>query len=217
MRNIKALAGLVSSLLLGGTGIALANSPFHETPAGPRALPGDRLPPFAMLDANGDLPLSPPPLPAGVTMPRPFGPPESTAPGPNLDEATRMARAAVLACRRQGYRVGAAVVDSSGEARAMLTDDGADGSHVFVAMRKTEVVRGFAMASSAASAAVGRDPALKAKVTPAMFVEGGALPILRGGRLIGAIGVSGAAGIPIGHNDEVCAAAGLRAFAGPRR
>jgi uncharacterized protein GlcG (DUF336 family) len=42
-----------------------------------------------------------------------------------------------------------------------------------------------------------------------MFVEGGALPILEKGQVIGAIGVSGAAGAPIGHQDEVCAAAGL--------
>jgi uncharacterized protein GlcG (DUF336 family) len=40
-------------------------------------------------------------------------------------------------------------------------------------------------------------------------VEGGALPIMVGGEVIGAIGVSGAAGSPIGHQDEVCAQAGL--------
>ena len=51
-----------------------------------------------------------------------------------------------------------------------------------------------------------------AKVTPAMFVEGGALPIRRGGKVIGAIGVSGAAGKIIGRQDEICAAAGLRAL-----
>jgi uncharacterized protein GlcG (DUF336 family) len=42
-----------------------------------------------------------------------------------------------------------------------------------------------------------------------MFVEGGGLPIVVGGETIGAIGVSGAAGTPIGHQDEVCAQAGL--------
>jgi len=142
---------VAAALALGAGGLALAQSPFHEVPAGPRALPGDRLPPFAMLDENGGLALVPPPLPPGVHLPKPGDPPESTAPGPSLAKATRMTRAAVLACQRQGYRVGATVIDSAGEARAMLTTDGADGSHVFVAMRKAEVAMAFDMPSSAAS------------------------------------------------------------------
>jgi uncharacterized protein GlcG (DUF336 family) len=200
-----------AGLAFGAAGIALANSPFHELPAGPHALPGDRLPPFAMLTEQGDLPLSPPPLPPGVHVPRLGDPPESTAPGPNLVQATRMARAAVMACQHQGYRVAATIVDSAGEARAMLTADGADGSHVFVAMRKAIVVMAFGQSSAQAREAIAKDRNLLQRVTPAMFVEGGAVPIMRGGRLIGAIGVSGAAGMPIGHNDEVCAIAGLGA------
>ncbi|WP_225007285.1 GlcG/HbpS family heme-binding protein [Novosphingobium percolationis] len=204
---------LMAGVVLAGTAVAQpARKPFHETPAGPRALPGDRLPPFAMIDDKGDLPLVPPPLPPGVHLPQPGDGPESTAPGPNLIEATRMAQAALAACSHDGFRVGVAVVDSVGEARALLTADGADGSHVFVAMRKTEVVRAFGMASGAANAALQKDAGLRAKVTLAMFVEGGALPILRDGKLIGAIGVSGAAGMPVGHQDEVCAAAGLAAL-----
>ncbi len=198
-------------LVVGLAAPVLGNSPFHEEIAGPRALPGDRLPPFAMTRENGDLPLEPPPLPPGLHMPRPGDPPEATAPGPNLVEATRMANAAVLACRVQGYRVAASVVDSSGEARAMLTDDGADGSHVFVAQRKAIVTIAFGMPSSEVNSLLRGDRSQMAKVTPAMFVEGGAVPIRRAGRVIGAIAVSGAAGIPVGHNDEVCALAGLRA------
>jgi uncharacterized protein GlcG (DUF336 family) len=208
--------GIVVLALAGGAG--LAQSPFHETVAGPRALPGDRLPPFAMLTADGQLPLMPPPLPPGAHLPRPGDPPESTAPGPSLAEATRIAQAALAACSRAGYRVGVAVVDSRGEARAMLTADGADGSHVFVGQRKAIVTLAFGgRPSSAAGALIQHDKAELAKVTPAMFVEGGALPIRRAGQLIGAVGVSGAAGMPIGHNDEICAAAGLKALAVPRR
>ena len=48
-----------------------------------------------------------------------------------------------------------------------------------------------------------------ARVTPNMFVEGGALPIRIGDQVIGAIGVSGAGGTVIGRQDELCAAAGL--------
>jgi uncharacterized protein GlcG (DUF336 family) len=51
---------------------------------------------------------------------------------------------------------------------------------------------------------------LLARVKPNMFVMGGAIPIMQGDTVIGAIGVSGAGGVPFGHQDEVCAAAGLQ-------
>ena len=123
--------------------------------------------------------------------------------------AIEAAQAAVESCNATGYRVGVAVVDSVGEARSMLTADGSDGSHVFVAMRKALTAVTFKMPSSKAHELVPKDNAMLARVTPNMFVEGGALPIVVGGETIGAIGVSGAAGIPVGKKDEECAAAGL--------
>ena len=188
---------------------AAADSPFHDQPASSRSLPGDNLPPFAMLDEHGGL-IPVPPMPAGLLHRGPGAPPESTARGPALEISIAAARAAVETCAAAGYRVGAAVIDSAGEARAMLTADGSDGSHVFVAMRKALTALRFGMASSGANAAVAKDKTLLARVTPNMFVEGGALPIIVDGAAIGAIGVSGAAGTPIGRQDEVCAAAGLR-------
>ena len=204
------IAALVMGLGLGmGVGDAQAGEkPFHDQPASPRSVPGDLLPPFAMLDDSGKLaPL--PPLPPGGLHMGPGSPPESTAPGPTLVQATAAARAAIAACSAAGYRVGVTVIDSVGEARAMLTADGSDGSHVFVAMRKALAALAFGMPSSEANSKVPADPALLARVTPAMFVEGGALPIYAGKEIVGAIGVSGAAGQPIGHQDEVCAAAAI--------
>jgi uncharacterized protein GlcG (DUF336 family) len=188
---------------------AAADSVFHDVPDSPRSLPGDRLPPFGMLDAKGHL-VPTPPIPAGGLHRGPGSPPESTAPGPSLDLAIEAALAALQSCSAAGYRVGVTVVDSVGDARAMLTADGSDGSHVFVAQRKALTAVIFAMPSSKANDLVPKDKALLARVTPAMFVEGGALPIIVGKTTIGAIGVSGAAGTPIGHQDEVCAAAGVQ-------
>jgi len=187
---------------------AAADSVFHDQPDSPRSLPGDRLPPFGMLDAGGRL-VPTPPIPAGGLHRGPGSPPESTARGPGLDLSMEAALAALQSCGKAGYRVGVTVVDSVGEARAMLTADGSDGSHVFVAMRKALTAVTFEMPSSRANELVPKDKTLLARVTPAMFVEGGALPIVVGGTTIGAIGVSGAAGTPIGHQDEVCAAAGI--------
>ncbi|HEV7691722.1 MAG TPA: heme-binding protein [Hyphomonadaceae bacterium] len=211
-----ALAVLVFGL---GGAAALAQlparkpGPFGDKPAGPQSLPGDNLPPFNMLDASGKL----------VPMPKLDGPlhkdsgePESSAPGPNLDIATKMARAAVDACKKKGFRVGATVIDSVGEARVMLTADGSDGSHVFVAQRKALTALVFGTTSLKANEDVTSGAAPLSKVTPDMFVMGGGVPIFKDGKLIGAIGVSGAAGgPPPGKADEDCASAGLKA-GGPK-
>jgi uncharacterized protein GlcG (DUF336 family) len=103
-----------------------------------------------------------------------------------------------------------AVIDSAGEARALLTADGSDGSHVFVAMRKALTALTFETPSSHVADIVSKDKSMLARVTPNMFVMGGAVPIVAGHTTIGAIGVSGAAGVPFGHQDEACAQAGLR-------
>jgi uncharacterized protein GlcG (DUF336 family) len=212
MRNKCTGLALCSAWALGsGLGLAhaAADSPFHDRAASPRSLPADNVPPFAMLDDNGNLVPAPPVLPS-VARRGPNAEPESTAPGPSLSQAIEAARAAVDTCAASGYRIGVAVIDSVGEARALLTADGSDGSHVFVAMRKALVALRFEMPSSKASELVPKDPELLARVTPNMFVASGAVPIMVSGETIGAIGVSGARGSVMGQQDEVCAAAGLR-------
>jgi uncharacterized protein GlcG (DUF336 family) len=84
--------------------------------------------------------------------------------------------------------------------------EGSDGGHVYVAVRKALVALTFKMPSSEAAAAVQKDKALLGRVTPNMFVMEGAVPLMAGNEIIGAIGASGAAG---GDQDEVCAIAGL--------
>jgi uncharacterized protein GlcG (DUF336 family) len=207
-QHMKKAAVLVCAggLMLTTLGIA-AESIFHDKPDSPRSLPADNLPPFGMLDAKGQL-VPTPPLPPGGLHRGPGSAPESTARGPSLDLAVEAARAAVDSCAAAGYRIGATVIDSVGEARAMLTADGSDGSHVFVAMRKALTALKFKMTSAEANRLVSKDKTLLAKVTPNMFVEAGAVPLMVGTEVIGAIGVSGAGGTKIGQQDEACAAAG---------
>jgi len=195
-------------LLAGALVYAAAATPFQDRPASARSLPADNLPPFGMLDDRGQL-VPEPPMPAGALHRGPGSSPESSARGPTLSLAVEAARAAVDACAAAGYRIGVTVIDSAGEARAMLSADGTDGSHVFVAMRKALTALALRMPSSRASELVWRDPALLARVTPNMFVAGGALPIMLGDELIGAIGASGAGGAVIRRQDERCAMAGL--------
>jgi uncharacterized protein GlcG (DUF336 family) len=206
----KTLMAIAIGAISVGASASATEGPFHDKPASPRSLPADNLPPFRMLDDNGNLvPL--PVMQPGAGMHRGAGaPPETTAAGPSLMLAVEAAHAAIETCNASGYRIGVAVIDSAGEARAMLTANGSDGSHVFVAMRKALTALEFRMPSSEASDAVPKDKALLARVKPNMFVMGGAVPIMQGDTVIGAVGVSGAGGVPFGHQDEVCAAAGLK-------
>jgi uncharacterized protein GlcG (DUF336 family) len=217
MRNRRTALAWIGAWLLcvgaSGTAWAAADSP-HDRSASPRSLPADNVPSFGILDDAGNL-VTAPTASAGARR-APNSEPESDAPGPSLALAIEAARAAVDTCAAAGYRIGAAVIDSVGEARALLTADGSDGSHVFIAMRKALTALRFEMPSSQASEIVPKDPELLARVTPNMFVAGGAVPIKHNGETIGAIGVSGAGGRSgpatggVGRQDEACAAAGLR-------
>jgi uncharacterized protein GlcG (DUF336 family) len=209
---MKATHLLLSGTLCALAGVAYqalaATGPFGDKPDSPHSLPADNLPPFRMLDAQGNL-VPIPPLPPGGLHHDAGDAPESTARGPTLALALEAAEAAIESCRSKGFRIGVAVIDSSGEARAMITADGADGSHVFVGMRKALTALALEMPSAKAADLVASDKALLARLKPNMFVMGGALPIMVNHETIGAIGVSGAAGVPFGHQDELCAATGL--------
>jgi uncharacterized protein GlcG (DUF336 family) len=208
--NNRQRAVLCAGLITFNLCALAADGPFHDAPASPRSLPADNLPPFRMLDDSGNL-VPIPPMPPGAGMHRGAGsPPESTAPGPSLNAAIDAARTAVDTCGAAGYGVGVAVVDSVGEARALLTADGSDGSHIFVATRKALTALAFEMPSSSAVDALAKAPSLLSKVKPNMFVMAGAVPIVVNHATVGAIGVSGAGGSPFGHQDEVCAAAGVK-------
>jgi len=87
----------------------------------------------------------------------------------------------------------------------MLSADGSDGSHIFVAERKALTALEFKMSSAQARQQVPKDPVLVARVKPNMFVQFGAFPITNGNQVIGAIGYSGG-------DDEACAKAGLDAI-----
>jgi uncharacterized protein GlcG (DUF336 family) len=176
-----------------------------DLPASPASLPGDTLPPFGMLDGNGKL-VSPPQW-LSANSGRVATRPAVSIRGPALSLAIEAARAAVDTCTAGGFYVGASVIDTSGQPRAMVEAEGSDGGHVYVAVRKALVALTFKMPSSQASKVVPADKALLARVTPNMFVMEGGVPIMVGNEVIGAIGASGAAG---GDQDEVCAVAGLK-------
>lgn len=204
-RSGAAIAIALCGLALVATASAeWVHNTYQDKSIGPRGLPGDNLPPFGMLDDNGKLPPYPAPRAGGTPAGSHERKRESDQPGPSLEVSIAGAEAAIAECRRLGAYGAATVVDIAGDARAMLSADGADGSHVFVAHRKAITALEFNMPGiKVMELAKAGDPKILARITPNMFVQFGGYPITSKGKLIGAIGYSG--GI-----DEPCAIAGWK-------
>ncbi|MEO8560033.1 MAG: heme-binding protein [Rhodospirillales bacterium] len=115
--------------------------------------------------------------------------------------------ATVEACEKAGYKVSASVVDVAGQVKAFLRGDGSGFHTIETATRKALTSVTFKGSSAAIAQRFNDNPASGGlrQVTGVMPV-GGALPIMVGNDIIGAIGVSGAPG---GDKDEACSQAGI--------
>jgi len=121
-----------------------------------------------------------------------------------LAVAQDMAQAALAQCRANGYRVTATVLDSGGNMKVVLRDDGSALVTIDLSHRKAYAAVIFRRSSAETVKAFGA-------MTPSPVIEGtvmlaGGVPVKVGNDTIGAIGVSGAPG---GDKDEACANAGL--------
>jgi uncharacterized protein GlcG (DUF336 family) len=131
--------------------------------------------------------------------------------------ALQAAQGAIASCVAKGYHVGAAVVDSSGETRVFLRDDGATVHTKDTAFRKayTVITLGpvfkFDTSSQAAAAFNGKPSEPSFLTIPNIALLPGAVAIKAHGLIVAALGVGGAPG---GDKDEACAAAGVQAIAG---
>jgi uncharacterized protein GlcG (DUF336 family) len=144
--------------------------------------------------------------PAGP--PRPPGPPSPPAKGPSSASAVALAQAAIAACAANGYKVTAVVLNSAGVQRVQISADGAPDMTGAVGMRKAFTVITFKEPSGAVGEKAKTDPALadRIKNDPKLITWAGGQPLMAGGELIGAIGVSGAPG---GDKDDACATAAI--------
>lgn len=122
----------------------------------------------------------------------------------SMDMAQAMAQAAIAQCRANGYRVTATVLDSGGNVKVVVRDDGSALATIDLSRRKAYAAVIFRRTSGETVKAFGA-------MTPPPSVAGtvmlaGGVPIKAGNDTIGAIGVSGAPG---GDKDEACANAGI--------
>lgn len=126
-----------------------------------------------------------------------------------LDEATRVADAARAEAERHGWPMVIAVTDSGGHLVLLYRLDQAQHGSVLVAQQKAKTAVDFRRPTGAFESALA-DGGLHWRLlgmTNLMPLEGG-LPILRNGRVVGAIGVSGMQST----QDAQAASAGLAAF-----
>lgn len=199
---------MLAALLLSATA-AQAQAPAGNGPApvtaptDPLALPGDfmDIPQSAQLRVG----LGPPAGKQGG------GPPPArpdTTPSPGFALALEAANAALAACKADGFTVAVAVTDAAGKLKVAFAPDGTRTNGVYMALRKDVTAAAFKMSTLALREKIAADPSLLAQVKPNMSLLPGGLPIMAGGRVVGAISTSGATA----HVEEKCAQAGIDAI-----
>ena len=127
------------------------------------------------------------------------------------ETALTAARAALDACRKQGFQVAVAITDRAGITQVLLRDRFAGPHTVDVAENKAWTAVSFRTSTLtlAAETQPGR-PMSGLRSLPRFLAAGGGQVIEAGGSVLGAIGVSGGPG---GEADDGCAAAGIKAIA----
>jgi len=125
--------------------------------------------------------------------------------------ANQAALAAVTECKKNGYRVSAAVVDKSGVIQSQVRGDGAGVHTIDSSSRKAYTAASMGRPTQAFAELVSKHPDLHAlgDMNDAILLLGGGFPIKIDGKIVGGIGVGGAPGA---HLDEACARAGLKSL-----
>jgi uncharacterized protein GlcG (DUF336 family) len=123
----------------------------------------------------------------------------------SMETALKIAQATVEACREEGVQVAATVVDRAGDPQVVLRDVLAPELTLIISKQKAYTAVAFNVVTS--ELADRADSPLAMTDGLAMFAGG--VPIQAGGKLVGAVGVSGA---PSGETDEACAVAGLESM-----
>ena len=127
------------------------------------------------------------------------------------EAALKAAQAALAKCRAEGFQATVVVVDRSGITQALIRDRYASPSSVEIAQRKAQTAINFRMNTADLDRELqpGK-PSAPLRGQPGVTAIAGGRVIESQGVLAGAIGVSGAPGPA---NDDLCAAAGIKAIA----
>ena len=122
------------------------------------------------------------------------------------DSALKVAQAAMVECRKQGYQITATVVDKNGIVQAVARDTLAPPVSIGISRDKAYTAVNF---SADTSTMTSRQNTPVGSIDGVLMSAGG-VNINVAGTIYGAVGVSGA---PSGETDEACAKAGVKAIA----
>jgi uncharacterized protein GlcG (DUF336 family) len=145
------------------------------------------------------------PLVARAQQPNAYGAPIG------VDAARRAAVAALAQGKKNGWTVAAAVVDAGGALVYFERIDGTQSGSSEVALAKARSAAAFKRPTKAFEEGVAAGRTAILALPGAMPLEGG-VPLIEGGKIVGAIGVSGATS----QQDGVCAQAAVAALGGPK-
>ncbi len=138
---------------------------------------------------------------------QPAQPAESSPRPLSLEQARQIAAAAETEARRNGWAMAIAIVDTGGDLVLLQRMDGTQIASVDVAIDKAKSANGYRRPTKAFEDALGAGRIAVLSLRGAIPVEGG-VPIVSGGRMVGAIGISGASS----QQDGQVAAAGVGAL-----
>jgi glc operon protein GlcG len=120
-----------------------------------------------------------------------------------LDRAQSVIAAAVAEAKKHDWKEIVAVVDSGGNLVALVRMDGAQFASATIAEHKARTAAAFRRETKVFETNVDNGLVYQLSLDGIIASRGG-IPLVEDGKLIGAIGVSGATG----SQDEVCAKAG---------
>lgn len=124
----------------------------------------------------------------------------------SLDMANKAAMATIEACREKGIPVSVTVVDRNGIVQAQLRDTIAPPVSLGISQKKAYTAVMFNVKGSQLS---DRAKSPLQTMGEGLAFMAGSTPIQAGGKLYGAVGVSGA---PDGMDDEACAIKGIESI-----
>ena len=128
-------------------------------------------------------------------------------PSVTLEQAKRLAAAAMAEANRQGWRVAVAIVDTHGFLKYYEMLDDTQTASAVIAVEKARTAVMFRRPTKAFEDGIAKGRVALLGLTGATPIEGG-VPIMIGGRVIGGIGVSGANS----DQDAQAAMVGLKAI-----
>lgn len=126
-----------------------------------------------------------------------------------VEQARKAAVTAVDTCRKDGYRVSAAVVDPSGVLSVLIRADGAGPHTIESSRRKAYTAASMGRPTQMLADLIAKHPSLQGlrDMNASILILGGGFPVRIGKDLVGGIGVGGSPGSKF---DEACARAGLK-------